>query len=595
MPVRSSIVLLLALAGCATTVDEGSVDYRFDPTDEASLTEAEALAWEAVEASDKMLVGVGAFTTLRVGVDTLGMAHVRLQQDVDGVPVFGGEAIVHLDRAGKFVGLTDDMLRDIEIDTVPLYTAEEALDLALDTYGQGHGLKHDATTTLVVLRQGDTDHLAYQVRIPDLDRDGAAIPIYFVDAHDGAILTSFDDVKSTSLSDADKTTYTLAGSTRYSRAVVGDSSDADLAMTHDAITSTLAWYATSFGRDSYDGAGAKVLSYGHYSRNYVNAFWDGSRLSFGDGDGVNSDYLGVLDVTAHEFSHAVTDHEADLTYSNESGALNEATSDIFAAGVEAWVDGGATANTWDIGEDCWLADSALRFMAAPSNDGSSRDHYSARYVGSSDYGGVHWNSGIANHFFYLLSEGGQHHTAAYRSGSVVTGIGIDAAAQIWYLALTSYMTSSTTFAGAATATASACAALGYDAATCASVTDAWAEVGVGTTGGGGGGGGGGGETCSLTCTGGTLYTGTLTSGASAIEPDGAYFYSATGAAGTLCGPSTADFDLYQYYSSRTSRFKQADSGTSPTSTESTSYASAGYHYFKVVSYSGSGDYQLCIQ
>lgn len=584
------LLLSLALAGCSTPGVEGLVDYRFDPADEASLTEAEGLAWDAVEANDKVLAGVASYSTLRVGVDTLGMAHVRLQQDVNGVPVFGGEAIVHLDETGAFVGITDDMLRDLDVDTDPLYTADEALDIALDTYAQGHGLKHDATTRLVVLRVGDVDHLAYQVRIPDLDRDGAAMPVYFVDAHDGAIVTSFDDIKSTSLTDADKTTYNLANGTRYSRAAVGDSSDANLATTHAAVASTLAYYATAFGRDSFNGAGAPVLSYGHYSRNYVNAFWDGSRLTFGDGDGVSSNYLGVLDVTAHEFSHGVTEYEANLTYSNESGALNEATSDIFAAGVEAYVDGGVTANTWNIGEDCWLSRSALRYMATPSTDGSSRDHYSARYIGTSDNGGVHWNSGIGNHFFYLLSQGGQHHTAAYRTGTVVTGIGIDAAAAIWYLALTSYMTSSTDYAGAATATATACTALGYAATTCASVTTAWAEVGVAASGGGGGGG-----ACSLSCTGGTLYTGTLASGASAIQPGGTYFYTATGATGTLCGPSGTDFDLYQYYSSRTSRFKQVDSSTSPTSSESTSYATAGYHYFKVQSYSGSGDYQLCIQ
>jgi Zn-dependent metalloprotease len=593
MSLRSS-VLLLALVGCATSYDGVPVatDYRFDQDDAASLEDAESLAWDAVESGDKVLAGVSSFTTTRVGVDSVGMAHVRLQQDVDGIPVFGGEAIVHLDATGAYVGVTDDMVRDLDVDTEPLYTADEALDIALDTYGQGNGLKHEATTTLMVLRVGDVDHLAYKVRIPDVDRDLIAIPVYFVDAHDGSVVQSFDDAKHVSLSDADKTTYDLAGGTRYSRAVVGDSSDADLDTTHSAIASTLAYYAAAHGRDSFNGTGGKVLTYGHYSRGLVNAYWDGTRITVGDGDGVTSDYLGVLDVMAHEFSHGVTEYEANLTYSNESGALNEATSDIFAAAVEAYVDGAVTADTWDIGEDCWLASPALRYMDAPSTDGSSRDHYSARYTGTSDNGGVHWNSGIANHFFYLLAAGGQHHTAAYRTGTVVTGLGIDAAADIWYLALSSYMTSSTTFAGAATATLSACSALGYDATTCASVTDAWAEVGVT---GSGGGGGGTGTACSLTCTGGTLYTGTLAAGASAIEPGGTYFYTATGATGTLCGASGTDFDLYQSYSSRTSRFKQVASSTTSTSTETTTYSAAGYHYFTVKSYSGSGAYQLCVK
>jgi hypothetical protein len=298
----------------------------------------------------------------------------------------------------------------------------------------------------------------------------------------------------------------------------------------------------------------------------------------------------VLDVMAHEFSHAVSGNEANFTYANESGALDEANSDIFAAGVEAYVDGAVTSDTWDIGEDCWLAAPALRYMSHPSDDGSSKDYYPARYTGGSDNGGVHWNSGIANYFFYLLSEGGQHHTASYRTGTVVTGIGIDAALQIWYLAMTSYMTSSTDFAGAAAATQSACSALGYSSTTCDSVTQAWAEVGVGTTSSGGGSG-----TCSLSCSGGTLYSGSLTSGASAIEPGGTYFYAPAGTHGTLCGPSGTDFDLYLYYSTRTSRFKSVASSTGSASSESVSYGSAGYYYYNVKSYSGSGTYQLCIQ
>lgn len=586
----SRLVLLLVLAGCATT-EEPTVDLRFDPSDEASLQEAEDLAWEHVTAGDKALAGVGSFSTMRVGVDAIGMAHVRLQQDVDGVPVFGGEAIVHLNADGTVFGVTDDMLRDLDVDTAPLYAADEAIAIGLDAYGEGNGLKHDATAELFVTRIGDVDHLVWKVRIPDLDRDRVSIPIYLVDAHDGVIVRAWDDAMNIALSDGDKVTYDLAGGTRYSRAVVGDSSDADLNATHTAVGQTLAYFLSAHGRDSYDGAGAAVRSYGHYSRSYVNAFWDGSRLTFGDGDGVTSDYLGVLDVTAHEFGHGVTDFSADLVYSNESGALNEATSDIFAAAVEAYVDGGVTADTWDIGEDCWLAAPALRYMDAPSTDGSSRDHYSARYTGTSDNGGVHWNSGIGNHWFYLLSQGGEHHNSAYRDGTAVAGVGIDVAADIWYLALTSYMTSSTNFAGAATATASACSALGYDAATCQSVTDAWTEVGV-TAGGGGGGTGTG---CSLTCTGGTLYTGTLSAGASVIQPSGTYFYAPVGTTGTLCGPSGTDFDLYLSYSSSTRRFKQVDSSTSATSSESVSYTAAGNYYYTVQSYSGSGTYQLCIQ
>jgi Zn-dependent metalloprotease len=180
----------------------------------------------------------------------------------------------------------------------------------------------------------------------------------------------------------------------------------------------------------------------------------------------------------------VTGNSANLVYQNESGALNEATSDIMAAAIESWAGGD---NPWWIGENCWVADAALRFMDDPSRDGSSRDHYSTRYTGTSDNGGVHWNSGIANLAFYLMANGGNHPKPEHRVNTV-SGIGVATAANIWYRALTVYMTSGTDFAGARAATEAACADL-YGATTCASVTAAWLEVGVDGSGGGGGGGG----------------------------------------------------------------------------------------------------------
>lgn len=389
--------------------------------------------------------------------------------------------------------------------------------------------------------------------------------------------------------------YDLDGKTRFNRAPIGDSSDTDLNTTYDAIASTLAFLAADFSRDSYDGAGVKVESYGHYGRNYVNAYWDGKRLVFGDGDGSTSNYLGVQDIAAHEFGHALTENEADLIYSNESGALNEAASDMLGAAVEAYVDGSVTTDTWDVGEDCWLSSSALRYMSHPSDDGSSRDHYSDRYTGGSDNGGVHWNSGIANHWFYLLSEGGQHHDSAYQTGTVITGIGISDAYAIWYEALNNYMTTSTDFAGARTATESACAALSYATTTCDEVGNAWAEVGVGS-------GGSGGDTGTTDT--GTTSTGcpagfTEVSGTLSGSGDSDTTYYTTSSSGThnlqLSGPGGTDFDLYLGYNSKGPKYKTVASGTSSSSSESISYSgSSGNYSYEVRSYSGSGDYTLCV-
>jgi vibriolysin len=404
-----------------------------------------------------------------------------------------------------------------------------------------------------------------------------SMPVIFIDAHTGDELWRYDNLQTYSLSDSDKTTYDLNTGTNYSQAVVGTDSDGELLMTHDSIGTSLAFLLSSVGRDSFNGSGAVVKSYGHYSNNYVNAFWDGSKLTFGDGDNYYSTYLGVLDVAAHELGHGVTSYEANLTYSGESGALNEASSDIMAAAVEAYDDGAVNSDTWDIGEDCWIEPGypALRFMSHPSDDGSSRDHYSNRYTGSQDNGGVHCNSGIANHFFYLLSQGGQHHNPAYRTGNTVAGIGIDAAYKIWYRALSVYMTSSTNYAGARTATESACADL-YSAGTCASVGAAWAEVGVG----------GGGAPPPTGCPAGySEITGTLSGTGDADT----YTYSMF--TGThdfiLHGPSNADFDLYVY---RNNALKA--SSTSSSSEEEIHYVGSA-NKVRVTSYSGSGGYTLC--
>jgi Zn-dependent metalloprotease len=190
-----------------------------------------------------------------------------------------------------------------------------------------------------------------------------------------------------------------------------------------------------------------------------------------------------LGICGHEMQHGITERTANLTYSGESGALNESWSDVFGAMTERYARG-ENSNTWLIGEQSYTpgtSGDALRYMSNPHqarNGGYTADddpdHYSERYTGTGDNGGVHINSGIANKAFYLLAVGGTHH----RGGSM-TGIGSAAAARIWYRALTSYMTSSTNFKGARTATLNAAAALyGSGGTNYNAVANAWALCGV---------------------------------------------------------------------------------------------------------------------
>jgi hypothetical protein len=208
-------------------------------------------------------------------------------------------------------------------------------------------------------------------------------------------------------------------------------------------------------------------------------------MSYGDGDGTTFSPLTTVDICGHEMTHGVTERTANLTYTNESGALNEATSDILGSMVELYADGGVVSgNTWKIGEDAYtpgIAGDALRRMDDPHAVGDP-DHYSLRYTGAADNGGVHTNSSIVNHAFYLMAAGGANRV----SGVKVPSIGTTDAAKIWYKALTAYMTSGTNFAGARTATLNAATALfGATSPQFTSVATGWCAVGVGTCPGGG--------------------------------------------------------------------------------------------------------------
>ena len=237
------------------------------------------------------------------------------------------------------------------------------------------------------------------------------------------------------------------------------------------LTESLAFLA-DLGRASYDGKGAGVVATVHYEQDYDNAFWDGTQLVFGDGDGkVFGRFTRPIDVLGHELSHAVTQYTADLTYSGQSGALNESVSDCFGSCVKQRHLGQDTAAAdWLIGEGIFLPGvhgRALRSMKAP---GTAYDDPTlgkdpqvasmADYVDTSDdNGGVHINSGIPNKAFYLAA-------------TAIGGTSWAGAGRIWYAALTSGVAAGATFADFAQATVDAA---GPHAA---AVADAWAQVGV---------------------------------------------------------------------------------------------------------------------
>jgi hypothetical protein len=239
------------------------------------------------------------------------------------------------------------------------------------------------------------------------------------------------------------------------------------------VEGSLALFAEVYGRASFDGAGAPVIVTVHYGRDYVNAFWDGTQLVFGDGDRrVFDRFTKPVDVLGHEFSHGVVQHTAGLVYQGQSGALNESVADVFAASLKQRLLAQTPAQAdWLIGEGLFLPGvdaRALRDMAAPGTAYDDpvlgRDpqvgHMDDYVETADDNGGVHLNSGIPNRAFQLA--------ATAIGGNTWAGAGA-----VWYAALTGgAVRPETDFEGFAAATVSA-AGEHADA-----VAGAWAEVGV---------------------------------------------------------------------------------------------------------------------
>jgi Zn-dependent metalloprotease len=257
---------------------------------------------------------------------------------------------------------------------------------------------------------------------------------------------------------------------------------------------TYDYYFHRHGRRGIDGHDLPVRSVTHFlprGQEFANAFWDpfSRAVYYGDGDATLAAFSGALDVVVHELTHGVTQHTWDGVYAGESGALNEAFSDIMATGAEFFHQppgSGRLHADYYLGEDLpYVYDpprTAIRSMENPSLfcsaelGGCDADHYSLLYRGPRDNGGVHHNSAVANQAFYLLVEGGVNRT----SGRRVRGLGPERRAEaehIFYRGFTLYLTPSATFSDARAATVQAAVEL-YGEAPAAEVEAAWSAVGV---------------------------------------------------------------------------------------------------------------------
>jgi zinc metalloprotease ZmpA len=541
-----SVAILMGTAGTAAAIDVRPIDR--------------ALSAIRANPTATRLSTSDAFTARGVTVDRDGTEHVRFARTYKGLPVIGGDLVVH-SRAGAFKSASMTQAKPLSLSVTPTITKDQAITQA----GMQFGTAFDAVPTarLSVYVRNATPALAYDVLYVGKAKDGTPMRMhYYVNAANGAILGKQNAVKTGTLpgdrygTGNPPTTPNVTASTGSGRSLMagtvpvygrynldrrmfelkdptrGNTYITDIGngfrgngtlvvdgdnkwgngTTTDRVSTavdaaygfakTWDFYKEKLGRVGIRGDGVGAFGAVHFQQKYNNAFWsdDCFCMAFGDGDGVNLKPLVSLDIIGHEISHGVTAATAGLIYDGETGGLNEATSDIMGAMVAHYVNNPVQTPSYMVGEHVFLPGSsqpALRSMYKPSLDGISDDCYpdgsDPQYLEFFKlWKDVHYSSGVANHFFYLLAEGAVVPTSGWmpaggltpndlvcNANTSLTGIGRDAAQQIWYRALTVYMTSNTDYAGARAATLSAAADLyGVGSTQEAAVAASWEAVSV---------------------------------------------------------------------------------------------------------------------
>lgn len=517
---------LPSIAAAGTDPPEpGAANVRQTPDQNAALL-AGARASRSGVAKALGLGGQEALEPTSVLKDADGTLHTRYDRTFAQLPVLGGDLVVHTAPGGTVKGVSRAAGAPI---TVPSTTAgvpaASAESLAVGRARTG-GVKDPKPRPArkVVWAASGRPTLAWEIVVGGFQHDGTPSELHVVtDARTGGLIFEYQAVKNgighgqyggqvtlgtsgsagsyflkddarggnrttdlghapddeapgTLFTDADDVWSDGSAGNRQSAAV-----DA-----HYGAQLTWDYFRDVHGRNGIRNDGVSAHSRVHFGNAYSNAYWWDQCFCMTYGDGAyNANPLTSIDVAAHEMTHGITSFTAGLRYSGESGGLNEATSDIFGAVVEFWADNPSDPGDYLEGEkiDINGDGTPLRHMDRPSKDGDSADHW---YPGISRID-VHYSSGPANHWFYLASEGsgaklvnGVTYDSPTHDGKPVNPIGRDAAAKIWYRALTTYMTSTTDYAGARAATLEAAADLyGRDGVVYNNVGNAWAAVNVG--------------------------------------------------------------------------------------------------------------------
>ncbi|MEV5128036.1 M4 family metallopeptidase [Streptomyces decoyicus] len=470
-----------------------SASHRAELLRDAGATKAQTAKELGLGAQEKLVVK-------DVIKDADGTTHTRYDRTYAGLPVLGGDLIVHTAKGGAIKSTTKSTEKSVKVASTtakiaPTAAAQSAQGTAAKSLS---AKKADAQAPKkVVWAASGKPVLAYDTIVKGVKKDGTPSRMHVItDANSGKKLFQYDEIHTGkgesefsgsvelgttkegsgfTLTDKErgghKTTNLENSESGEGKAFTdeddkwgtGKPDDPQTAAVdaHYGAAETWDYYKTVHGRAGIKGDGKGASSRVHYGNNYVNAFWDDDCfcMTYGDGEG-NKAPLTAIDVAAHEMSHGVTSATANLTYSGESGGLNEGTSDIFGTSVEFYAKNDKDPGDYLIGEkiDINGDGTPLRYMDKPSKDGQSKDFW------DSSTGGLdpHYSSGVANHFFYLLSEGsgpkeigGVKYDSPTKDDKKVEGIGRDKAEKIWFKALTEYMTSNTDYKAAREATVKA--------------------------------------------------------------------------------------------------------------------------------------------
>ena len=533
LPAASATPHTQAPAKAASRPDPG-----FTPAERQAAV-AQASSDSAQTARELKLGSKEALVVKDVARDTDGTEHVRYERTYAGLPVIGGDLVVHR-SSGRSVRSVDWAHPSrVQVSSVKPRVARVA---AMGDAEAATPAKHDdaASARKVVFAADHKPVLAWETRVTGTAKDGTPIDdLVYTSARTGKVLAIDSQVETDTgtgnslysgtvsvtttpggagwnLTDGSRgghKTYDATGivsETDYRTGTLftdaddvwgtGTTSSKQSAAVDAAYGAALTWdfYKSSFGRTGIRNDGVAAFSRVHFGNSYENAFWDDACfcMTYGDG-GSTFKPLVEIDVAGHEMSHGVTSATAGLVYSGDAGGLNEATSDVMGTMVEFSANNSSDPGDYYIGEKVMRDGTYLRRMDNPSADGGSVNCWSS----STKNLDPHYSSGVGNHLFYLLAEGtgsktigGRTHSSTTCNGTTLTGIGRSAAAAIWYRALTTYWTSTTSYPSAANGMVKAARDLyGASSTQCAATVAAWKGVNAApteacATGGGGGGG-----------------------------------------------------------------------------------------------------------